>query len=241
MAKQGLLQLVAPTAEPVSLAEAAEHCRVETGLEDGVITRCVRAARHYVESVTGRQLVTATWRLTLDSFYAQALEPRPGVNVANLAGALAATADAWRVWQERGGGWGAGDVGVIRLPRPPLAGSVVAGVWTPSSLAVRYFAQDGTFTTAASTIYQVDGDREPARVGPAYGQVWPSTRAMMDAVQITYVAGTAAADVPEDLKAAVLLLASHWHRNRDAVGQVGEEMKLAVESLCGVNWTGEYQ
>ncbi|EXI92139.1 MAG: Phage gp6-like head-tail connector protein [Candidatus Accumulibacter sp. BA-94] len=63
------LQLVTPpAAEPVSLAEAKLHLRVDFPDEDALIASLITAARQAAETVTGRQLVTARWKLVLDSF-----------------------------------------------------------------------------------------------------------------------------------------------------------------------------
>lgn len=63
------LQLVTPpTAEPVSLAEAKLHLRVDFPEDDALIASLISAARQAAETITGRQLVTARWRLVLDSF-----------------------------------------------------------------------------------------------------------------------------------------------------------------------------
>jgi uncharacterized phiE125 gp8 family phage protein len=63
------LTLVTPPAsEPIALQEAKEHCRIDGTDEDALMAGLITAARDYVENVTGRQLVTATWDLTLDRF-----------------------------------------------------------------------------------------------------------------------------------------------------------------------------
>jgi len=62
----GLVQTVAPASEPVSLTTAKAHCRVQTTLDDAYITALISAARERVELETGRQLVTASWKMTLD-------------------------------------------------------------------------------------------------------------------------------------------------------------------------------
>ncbi|WP_374691889.1 head-tail connector protein [Accumulibacter sp.] len=60
--------LTPPAAEPVSLAEAKAHLRVDFNDDDALITALIAAARQAAETITGRQLVTARWKLVLDRF-----------------------------------------------------------------------------------------------------------------------------------------------------------------------------
>jgi uncharacterized phiE125 gp8 family phage protein len=63
------LQLITPAAEePVSLAEAKHHLRVESAEDDALIGSLISAARQAAETLTGRQFVTARWKLVLDGF-----------------------------------------------------------------------------------------------------------------------------------------------------------------------------
>lgn len=64
----GLVQTVAPTEEPVSVAELRDHLRVDPSDEDTLLQGLIKSARLHAETFTRRQLVTATWRLTLDGF-----------------------------------------------------------------------------------------------------------------------------------------------------------------------------
>lgn len=68
------LQLVTPpSGEPVSLAETKLHLRVDFNEDDALINGCIAAARQAAEMLTGRQLITARWKLVLDSFPACAI------------------------------------------------------------------------------------------------------------------------------------------------------------------------
>lgn len=62
-------RLVTPPAEePLSLEEALLYVRQDHTADSAVILRQIKAARERCERVTGRQLVTATWRIILDAF-----------------------------------------------------------------------------------------------------------------------------------------------------------------------------
>lgn len=67
--------IVPPTAEPFSLAEAKLHCRIDTDDDNGNVVKWIRAARTKVERDTGRAMLTQTWDLFLDAFYAWAATP----------------------------------------------------------------------------------------------------------------------------------------------------------------------
>jgi uncharacterized phiE125 gp8 family phage protein len=68
MQPYGLILNTPPAEEPIALAEAKAHLRVEHADEDAVIEGLIGAAREFVEERSGRQLVTATWDITLCSF-----------------------------------------------------------------------------------------------------------------------------------------------------------------------------
>jgi uncharacterized phiE125 gp8 family phage protein len=66
--RPSLKQTVAPASEPLTLVEAKAHLRVDSSAEDDLITSLIEAARRMAEAYTQRQLVTATYTLTLDDF-----------------------------------------------------------------------------------------------------------------------------------------------------------------------------
>lgn len=184
----GLVQPSAPAVEPLTLAEAKLHLRVATGQtdEDSLISALIVAARRWFERRTNRQLVTATWRLTLDAF---PLGCRP-----------------------------------LLLPVAPVA----------SVTSVSYVGNAGATYTLAATKYVVSTDREPARLMPAYGLVWPVARWVPDAVQVVFVAGYGvAAAVPDDIKSALRLVIGHLYENREEVTTVNSaELPQGAKSIA---------
>jgi uncharacterized phiE125 gp8 family phage protein len=57
-----------PAEEPVTRTEAKTQARVYSSSEDTYVDSLIAAARRYLERVTGRQIVTATWGGFLDDF-----------------------------------------------------------------------------------------------------------------------------------------------------------------------------
>lgn len=99
--------------------------------------------------------------------------------------------------------------------------------------AITYTDENGATQTLSASVYTVDTYRDPGRVVLAYDQAWPSTRDEINAVKITYVAGYgAASSVPQPIKTAVSLFASHLYENREAVTMGSlSEIPLGVESI----------
>ena len=60
--------VTAPAAEPVSLADAKAHLRVDGTDEDTAITLAIKRAREEAETRLGRALIDQTWTLYLDWF-----------------------------------------------------------------------------------------------------------------------------------------------------------------------------
>ena len=73
---------IEPTETPVTLPEMKSHLRVDDAGEDSLIEGLNQAATNWVEEYTSRQLVDATWKLTLERFpiFDELLLPRPPVN-----------------------------------------------------------------------------------------------------------------------------------------------------------------
>lgn len=75
-----LALITPPAVEPISLAEAKLHARVDDSDRDTLITVFIKSAREAAEHELGRALITQTWRLTLDEFPEAEIElPKPKV------------------------------------------------------------------------------------------------------------------------------------------------------------------
>jgi uncharacterized phiE125 gp8 family phage protein len=111
--------------------------------------------------------------------------------------------------------------GAIVVPLPPLQ----------SVTSVEYTDTDGNDQVLAPSQYQVAGigGARPARIYPAFGERWPSTRDQAEAVRVCFTAGygDAPGHVPEPIRQAIQLMVAQSFEDRE--GTVG--MSSAVESL----------
>lgn len=81
------MQLMTPPAgEPISLAEAKLHLRVDFDDDDSLIQVLISAARQAAETLTNRQLMAARWRMVLDSFPGPSLMGVPAGQTFTLPG-----------------------------------------------------------------------------------------------------------------------------------------------------------
>jgi len=82
----------------------------------------------------------------------------------------------------------------------------------------------------------------PARITPAFGQSWPATAEVVNAVQVSYTTGyTTPSMVPKLLKSGMLFYVAHLYENRSAVtdGDL-KEVPMAVESIIQQYTSGIY-
>jgi len=56
----------APAAEPLSVAEAKSHLRIDGAAEDALIASLILTSRLHIEAALGIALITQSWRLHLD-------------------------------------------------------------------------------------------------------------------------------------------------------------------------------
>lgn len=87
MSEQIVTVYTAPVTEPVTLAEAKEHLRVDFAADDAYIAGLIAAAREQVELVSRRALVTQTLELRLHCWpdgYSLALPRSPVQSVTSI-------------------------------------------------------------------------------------------------------------------------------------------------------------
>lgn len=77
--------ITAPASEPIALAEAKAHLRVDVSDDDALISALIVAARQGAEHITGRALMPQTWELALDGFKSEIyLQKPPLVSVTSV-------------------------------------------------------------------------------------------------------------------------------------------------------------
>lgn len=126
-------------------------------------------------------------------------------------------------WEHELNEFPAGD---IVIPHPPLI----------AVTSISYEDTAGNTQTWAASNYQVDTAALRGTVSPEPGQSYPSTEAdRKNAITITYTAGygTSTTDVPEFTRLAIMMLAAHWHENREpiVVGMTVATLPMHVQSL----------
>lgn len=166
-----------PAVEPLTLAEAKAHLRIDETAEDTYVTALIVSARVRIEVETRRALVTQVWTQTLD-----------------------------------------------RWPADGVVGLRIAPVQTVTSVTVR--DASGTPQAVDAGAYALDGDGAPPRL--LINAPVPSPATLPAGVAITFAAGygDAAADVPADIRQAMLLLVADWFEHRDPLFGASDAARL---------------
>lgn len=186
-----------PAAEPISLAEAKAHLRVDITDEDALIQNYIRAARTTLESTYDVAFVQQSLVLGRDYF-----------------------PTSYNLGWSPTSGWAYGDTwmsqydtmelryGYISL-RPPVQSITSVTYLDPAT---------GNPVVWPSSNYMLDADSQPGRLTLALGKTYPPTAPLMGAVKVEFVTGNPTpALVPDDQKQAIKLLCGHMYLNREAV------------------------
>ena len=226
MRYRSLLRDTHPLVEPVTLADAKAHLRIDNDAEDALIQSLISTARQWAEDYCDRTFVLTKWVLRTDSFYGQVGSPAQfglradGNNIEGRQGVVP-NMD-------------------VELPRPPMSQTTgytdVEVVYTP--------LVSGTTATLSTTEYRVDYNQTPGVVRPLYGKTWPGHLMDQNSVTIKWWAGYggSAGPMPAAVKSAVLMLVAHLWRNREMTAEAAlTEVPMGTKALLDTLRWGSYR
>lgn len=226
MRYRSLVRSTPPTTDPVTLAEAKNHLRIDYSDDDDLITALIGAATRWTEDYCDRTWCHTKWTLRLDSFYGPVGSPvqfglrADGNNIEGRKGTVP-NLD-------------------VELPRPPI---VFSGVNT--AVTITYTPSAGAATTTLSaTEYRVDRNSTPGVCRPLYGQTWPSHLVDQNSTTVTWWAGYSGdgTSVPATAKAAILMLVAHLWKNREMTTEAAlSEVPVGTRALLDTLRWGSYQ
>ncbi len=100
---------------------------------------------------------------------------------------------------------------------------------------VKYYDSDNSLQTLSATIYDTQLQYEPSQIQLADDKSFPEITKRNDAVVARYTVGygSAASDVPEIIKQAILLTIGNFYQNRASVitGKTATELPMNVKWL----------
>lgn len=251
----GLVLITPPDAEPITLAEAKAHCRVDGDSEDALLTTLIRAARLEAERQTGRAIPAQTWKSTYDAFpdWYFRLPKAPLISVTSIvytatdgtSTTLASTAYTVST---------ASDPGLIEP-------SYDSSIWPTAreiidAVAVTFKAGWASTSIAAATATGAQTVTPGSMAGiVAAGVLTIDSGTKQEQVTVTSVTSTTftatfarahdtackVSAVPDDVQAAIKLLVGHWYANREETTEGAlSEIPMAAKALLFGNWTGVY-
>ena len=189
----GTILITPPALEPLTLAEAKAHLRLDTGDEDALVASLIVAARQLVEAHTGRALIAQAWRLVLDDWPTRntfALTPGPFVPLGSTP-----------------------NPNTLTLPLGPLI----------SLDAIRVYDAFNVATPLAASTWYVDAQPGGARLQFTTAPREPGRAIAGIEIDVTVGYGPAASDVPEALRLAMRMLVARWFEARgDAATDSGQ-------------------
>jgi uncharacterized phiE125 gp8 family phage protein len=190
--------------EPVSLAEARLHLRID---DDNTADDDLISAL----IVAAREMAEHHTRCALaPQTLEMALDHFPGF-------------PGWHLHHRR------------HLPLPPEDSSFELAMPPVASVAsIKYTDPQGTEQTLDPSKYAVSPYGNGAKIYPTYGNVWPLTQHIPDAVRVRYDTGygrDGGPVVPRAAKSAILLLVGHLYENRQEV--VTDTRAVAVQMPIG--------
>ena len=195
MKYRSLVRTTQPAVEPVTLAEAKAHCRVDTATDDTYLGDLITAAREWVEEYLDRSLIYTQWTMRMDIFPREFVLPRPPVAT---AGTFTATTVTYMMETQASATLDPSEYRVDRDATPGVIRTTYNGTWPghladENSVTVTWWGGYGTDGTAVPRVirhailmlvahwYET---RLPVLGSGAVPQQTPLTvRALLDSVQ----------------------------------------------------------
>ncbi len=200
-----------PSVEPVTVAEAKVQMRVTTTVDDTFITGLITVARKVIEKTYGMAFINTTFLQTMDGF-----------------------PDGSGPW------WNGVRRGVIQDLNAFPYGFELMMRPASSVTSINVYDLDDVAALVDPAVYMFDhsDDVAPARVVLRSGQTWPPALRNINAVETTYVAGfgATAADVPGDIKQAIMQLVAWLYDHRGSC-DCSEGGAAACMIPCGASLT----
>lgn len=204
-----------PATEPVTLAEAKTHLRLEETRDDSYVTTLIVAARQYIEKVCWRGLISQSLQLIRPSFRGTDNYEVSADFVAGFPQPLPVEGSRFQPYLE--------------LPQGHLAAS--------PNVSVLYLDENGAEQTLSSSAYIVESrpnDNGRLWLNVNGGYSWPNTLDRFDAVKVNYTVGWAdASSVPAPIKQALLLLVSqlYEYRSPQVTGTIVASLEFSINAL----------
>ena len=149
MQYRSLTRQTPPAIEPVTLAEAKQHLRVDSNDDDAYIAGLVRAAREWVEQYLDRTLVLTQWAVRFDRFPIDSTQdielPRPPIATAGTATAISLT---YTLENGSTAAYSSASYRVDRYSTPAAVKTLYGQTWPPhlwddNALTITYWAGYG--------------------------------------------------------------------------------------------------
>lgn len=252
----GLTLITPPDAEPITLAEAKLHCRVDGDSEDSLLTTLIRAARLHAERETNRAIPAQTWKETFDCFPDWYFRPLKNPLISATSIVYTATDGTGTTLAST----------EYRVSAPTDSSGLIepsydAGAWPTAreivdAVALTYKCGYACTTIAAATASGAQTVTPGSMAGIlANGVLKIGVGVEQEQITVTSVTSTTftatfarahiaackVSAVPDDIEAAIKLLIGHWYENREEASEASLfEVPLAARSLLQSNWTGAY-
>lgn len=186
-----LVRNTLPATEPITLAEAKAHLKVENSADDSLIESLIKACREESEEYTGLIFISQTWTLYLNQF---------PLNEDDTwwDGMRTLPIDYYNKSSK------------IELPKRPLQ----------AVTHIKTYSDEDVATTIPSSDYQVSTYSSPnpkkGLITLRDGKTWPTFTRNQDGIEIQFTCGFggSAANVPENIKQAIKILVAHKYCNR---------------------------